>query len=188
MNETQRLETLLGGGNGGSVRLPRRDAQELAQKLKVLGNPGAAARLVELLNSPGDVDLNAEEAKSLLDQIRKGASFEDLAKSHGRSPDARTGGDLGWFARGTMPKVFDEACFSLKPGQVSGIVQSSYGYHLFKLLGRRAPKKRGLDEVQKEVIRRAFLEKKAQAERQLLEQVRKSSKVQINEAALQLLR
>jgi len=130
----------------------------------------------------------AEEAKSLLDQIRKGASFEDLAKSHGRSPDARKGGDLGWFARGTMPKVFDEACFSLKPGQVSGVVQSSYGYHLFKLLGRRPPKKRSLDEVQKEVIRRAFLEKKAQAERQLLDQVRKSSKVQINEAALQLLR
>ena len=58
MNETQRLETLLGAGNGGSVRLPRRDAQELAQKLKVRGNPGAAARLVELLNSPGDVDLD----------------------------------------------------------------------------------------------------------------------------------
>jgi peptidyl-prolyl cis-trans isomerase C len=130
----------------------------------------------------------AEEAKSLLDQIRKGASFEDLAKSHGRSPDARRGGDLGWFARGTMPKVFDEACFSLKPGQVSGVVQSSYGYHLFKLLGRRPPKKRSIDEVQKEVIRRAFQEKKSQAERQLLDQVRKSSKVLINEAALQLLR
>jgi len=71
MNETQRLETLLGGGNGGSVRLPRRDAQELAQKLKVRGNPGAAARLVELLNSPGDVDLDPEEAKTLLDQLRE---------------------------------------------------------------------------------------------------------------------
>ncbi len=71
MNETQRLETLLGAGNRGSVRLPRRDAQELAQKLKVRGNPGAAARLVELLNSPGDVDLDPEEAKTLLDQLRE---------------------------------------------------------------------------------------------------------------------
>jgi peptidyl-prolyl cis-trans isomerase C/foldase protein PrsA len=67
-------------------------------------------------------------------------------------------------------------------------VQSSYGYHLFKLLGRRPAKKRSLDEVRAEVIRRAFLEKKTLAERQLLDQVRKSSKVQINEAALQLLR
>jgi outer membrane biosynthesis protein TonB len=71
MNETQRLESLLDAGNGGSVTLPRRDALELAQKLKVRGNPGAAARLVELLNSPGDVDLNPEEAKSLLEQLRE---------------------------------------------------------------------------------------------------------------------
>jgi outer membrane biosynthesis protein TonB len=71
MNETQRLESLLDAGNGGSVTLPRRDALELAQKLKVRGNPGAAVRLVELLNSPGDVDLNPEEAKSLLEQLRE---------------------------------------------------------------------------------------------------------------------
>jgi outer membrane biosynthesis protein TonB len=71
MNETQRLESLLEGGNGGNVTLPRRDALELAQKLKVRGNPGAASRLVELLNSPGDVDLNPEEAKNLLEQLRE---------------------------------------------------------------------------------------------------------------------
>ena len=71
MNETQRLESLLDAGNGGNVTLPRRDAVELAQKLKVRGNPGAAARLVELLNSPGDVDLNPEEAKSLVEQLRE---------------------------------------------------------------------------------------------------------------------
>ena len=71
MNETQRLESLLEGGNGGNVTLPRRDALELAQKLKVRGNPGAATRLVELLNSPGDVDLNPEDAKNLLEQLRE---------------------------------------------------------------------------------------------------------------------
>jgi outer membrane biosynthesis protein TonB len=71
MNETQRLESLLDAGNGGKVTLPRRDALELAQKLKVRGNPGAATRLVELLNSPGDVDLNTEEAKSMLEQLRE---------------------------------------------------------------------------------------------------------------------
>ena len=71
MNETQRLEGLLDAGNGGNVTLPRKDALELAQKLKVRGNPGAATRLVELLNSPGDVDLNPEEAKSLLEQLRE---------------------------------------------------------------------------------------------------------------------
>jgi peptidyl-prolyl cis-trans isomerase C len=130
----------------------------------------------------------AEEAKSLLDQIRAGAPFEQLARSHGRSPDAQRGGDLGWFARGTMPKPFDDACFALKPGQVSGVVQTSYGYHLFKLLGRRGPRQRKLEEVKEDVARRAFAEKQAQAERQLLEQVRKGAKVEIDEAAFSLLR
>jgi peptidyl-prolyl cis-trans isomerase C len=130
----------------------------------------------------------AEEAKSLLDQIRAGVSFEQLARSHGRSPDAQRGGDLGWFARGTMPRPFDDACFSLKPGQVSGVVQTSYGYHLFKLLGRRGPRKRSLDEVKEDVARRAFAEKQAQAERHLLEQVRKGARIEINEAAFSLLR
>jgi len=102
----------------------------------------------------------AEEAKSLLDQIRAGALFEQLARTHGRSPDAKRGGDLGWFARGTMPRQFDDACFSLK---------------------------RALDEVKEEVARRAFAEKQAIAERQLLDQVRKSANVRINEAAFALL-
>ena len=130
----------------------------------------------------------AAEAKSLLDQIRAGASFEQLARTHGRSPDAQRGGDLGWFARGTMPRQFDDACFSLKPGQVSGVVQTSYGYHLFKLLGRRGPRKRVLEDVEQDVARRAFAEKQLHAERQLLEQVRKSANVQINESAFALLR
>jgi peptidyl-prolyl cis-trans isomerase C len=130
----------------------------------------------------------ADEAKSLLDQIRKGVSFEDLARAHSRSPDSRKGGDLGWFARGMMPKAFDDACFSLKPGQVSGVVQTAYGYHLFKVLGRRGPQKRTLEQVKDEVLRRTWSEKKARAERQLLDQVRKAAHVQVNDAALALLR
>ena len=90
MNETQRLESLLAGGNGGSVTLPRRDAQELAQKLKVRGNPRAAARLVELLNSPGDVDLEAEEARSLLEQLRESGRAWVFGSSQAREPAGAT--------------------------------------------------------------------------------------------------
>jgi hypothetical protein len=71
MTDTQRLETLLAGGNGGPVVLPRKQAQELAQKLKARGETGAGAtRLAELLERPGDVELNREEASTLLDELR----------------------------------------------------------------------------------------------------------------------
>jgi len=71
MTETQRLESLLAGGEGGSVTLPRQDARELAQKLKARGETGAGTtRLAELLDRPGDVELNREEATDLLEELR----------------------------------------------------------------------------------------------------------------------
>ena len=70
MTETQRLESLLAGGEGGSVTLPRQDARELAQKLKARGEADAAASLSEKLDAPGDVSLAPDEARSLLEHLR----------------------------------------------------------------------------------------------------------------------
>jgi hypothetical protein len=70
MTETQRLESLLAGGEGGSVTLPRQDARELAQKLKARGEADAAATLSEKLDAPGDVSLAPDEARSLLEHLR----------------------------------------------------------------------------------------------------------------------
>jgi peptidyl-prolyl cis-trans isomerase C/foldase protein PrsA len=127
-----------------------------------------------------------EEAKSVLDQLRAGAAFDKVARQAGISPDARNGGDLGWFSKGTMPKVFDDTCFSLPAGKLSGVVASPYGYHVFKVLGRRAPRTRKFEEVKAEVERRATAEKRAQAERQLLQQLRSGAEIKIDESALAL--
>lgn len=129
-----------------------------------------------------------DEAKSALDQLRAGTPFDQLAQKLSTSPDGRTGGDLGWFPRGTMPKVFDDTCFSLGTGKISGVVASPYGYHVFKTLGRRAPRARKFDEVKAEASRRATQEKRAQAERLLLRQLRSQAEVKIDEAALAAVR
>ena len=73
-----------------------------------------------------------------------------MARQAGTSPDARGGGDLGWFSKGTMPKVFDDTCFSLQTGKLSGVVASPYGYHVFKVLGRRGPRTRKFEDVKAE--------------------------------------
>ena len=125
-----------------------------------------------------------DEAKSALDQLRAGVPFEQLAQRVSISPDGRNGGDLGWFARGTMPKAFDDTCFSLATGKVSGVVASPYGYHVFKALGRRAPRTRKFEEVKAEVERRATQEKRAAAERQLMRQLRSQAEIRIDEAAV----
>ena len=128
-----------------------------------------------------------DEAKSVLDQLRAGASFDKLARQVSTSPDGRNGGDVGWFAKGTMPKVFDDTCFTLGTGKISGVIESPYGYHVFKLLGRRPGRVKAFKEAQAEAERRATADKRAQAERQLLAQLRSSAEVKINESAFALL-
>jgi peptidyl-prolyl cis-trans isomerase C len=129
-----------------------------------------------------------DEAKSTLDQLRKGAAFDQLAQKLSISPDGKLGGDLGWFSRGRMPKAFDDACFSLGNGKISGVVASPYGFHVFKLLGRRSARQRKFEDVKRDAELRATVEKRAQAERALLAQLRASAEIKVDTSSLALLK
>jgi len=74
-----------------------------------------------------------EEANNLLLQLKEGLTdFAELAKEKSIGPSAPSGGDLGFFARGQMVKEFEDAAFSLEPGEISGVVQTQFGYHIIK--------------------------------------------------------
>jgi peptidyl-prolyl cis-trans isomerase D len=74
------------------------------------------------------------KAGQILDQLKKGADFTKLAEEDSDDPGTRDrGGDLGFFERGQMIKPFEDAAFSLKPGQLSGIVATRFGYHIIKV-------------------------------------------------------
>jgi parvulin-like peptidyl-prolyl isomerase len=87
-----------------------------------------------------EFDTKAARAKAedLLRRVRAGEDFAALAKEfsqdRGSKPD---GGDLGWFGRGMMVKPFEDAAFALKGGEVSGIVETQFGYHIIKVEERR---------------------------------------------------
>jgi peptidyl-prolyl cis-trans isomerase SurA len=73
-------------------------------------------------------------AESVLAQLRRGADFETMARRYSEDPGSKDqGGDLGWFRRGMMVQSFDRAAFSLKPGEISAVVASPFGYHIIKV-------------------------------------------------------
>lgn len=99
---------------------------------------------------PADTVEAYAKIKAISDSLAKGISFDDLAMRNSTDPGSSSkGGDLGWFSRRRWPIPFDEACFTLKLGDVSGIVRTRYGYHLIKCTGVRPPK--SFDESKQEL-------------------------------------
>ena len=124
-----------------------------------------------LFMTMGKSDEEAEEARkqadAVLEELRGGGSFEDLAKEHSEDPgNADNGGDLGWVSRGMMDPAFEEASFALKEnGEITqSPVKSEFGYHLIRLDDRQAPSVKPLSEV-REVIRDDLRAERAQSDR-----------------------
>jgi len=102
------------------------------------------------------------EALEIKKRLMEGADFAALARQRSLSPDREAGGDLGFFERGQMPKEFDETVFNMVPGEISDIVRSPYGCHIFQLIERRPPHRPSYEEVQAEV-RETMLRRKREA-------------------------
>lgn len=109
-------------------------------------------RHILIAGTDGDARAQAEK---ILEELKAGANFAQLAKE--RSADtgsAAKGGDLGLFARGRMVPEFDEAAFALKkPGDLSSIVETKFGFHILKLDARRPAGLRPYEEVREELIK-----------------------------------
>jgi len=85
------------------------------------------------------VEAARAEADSLLQLIREGSDFAELAERHSDDQgSAAMGGDVGWFRRGRMVRAFEDAAFALLDGQVSDVVETEYGFHIIKVERSRA--------------------------------------------------
>ena len=118
------------------------------------------------------VDPGADEAKkaeartkieSLQAKLKNGEDFGALAKEYSEGPSGPKGGDLGFFGRGQMVKPFEETAFSMKPGQVSGMVETRFGYHLIMVTERTPESTLSYEEV-KDRLEQYLKQQKVQAE------------------------
>ena len=78
-----------------------------------------------------------DKAKELLQMIKNGTSFGDLAKQHSMCPSGRKGGDLGWFGKGMMVKEFEDAAFNHAKGEIVGPVKTQFGWHLIQVVDQK---------------------------------------------------
>lgn len=75
-----------------------------------------------------------KEVNAILERLKKGEKFANIAKEVSLCPSRKRGGDLGIFGRGKMVKEFERAAFALQKGQISSIVRTKFGYHIIKRL------------------------------------------------------
>jgi peptidyl-prolyl cis-trans isomerase C len=116
-----------------------------------------------------------DEAKEIIEQLKKGAKFEDLAKKSKDPGSAAKGGDLGWAGAGAYVKPFSDAMVKLEKGKFSEVpVQSQYGYHVIQLEDVREAQFPPLDQL-KNQIGESIQQKQAQA---FAEELRKKAKIQ----------
>ena len=77
-----------------------------------------------------------DKCQGLIDQIKSGADFADLAKANSSCPSGAEGGHLGTFGRGQMVPEFDVACFEGEVGEVQGPIKTQFGYHIVEVTER----------------------------------------------------
>jgi peptidyl-prolyl cis-trans isomerase D len=132
--------------------------------------------------TPAQRDSVMKLAVEVRDQERAGADFAKLAAQYSQEPGAaERGGDLGYFGRGQMDGMFEQAAFALQPGQVSDVVQTAFGLHVIKVEDKRQPS----FDTSKESFRQQVLQQRvAQAEEQYLKQLTDARKLEVQEGAV----
>ena len=97
------------------------------------------------------------EANDLARQLRGGADFAALASAHNIDSTKASGGELGWISRGVMVPAFEQAVFALKPGEVSPVVRTSFGFHIVQVEEIEPAKPRPFDQVS-EIVKQRILQ------------------------------
>lgn len=124
------------------------------------------------------------KAEQLLQQLRGGGSFADIANKHSDDPSNKPGsgpakgGDLGWYKRGGgFAKPFEDAAFTLKPGEMSGLVKTQFGYHIIKVDDVRRKLPDDYEKTKTQLLETLRNQRMSDSLRALLDELRPKAKV-----------
>jgi len=103
--------------------------------------------------------------------------FEALARKFSTAPEAKNGGRMGWYEKGDLPPEMEDVVFSLAPGEISQVVKTSMGYHIFRLDQRQPQRMLGFQEVKDRIKQKLLEEKRDRALEQWIERLKKQYNV-----------
>jgi peptidyl-prolyl cis-trans isomerase SurA len=110
--------------------------------------------------SSADVGRVEADGERVLERLKAGEDFAKIAREVSRGPSAESGGELGWLKHGTIQKALEDVVFSLRDGQISGLVRAGSGIHILRVDERRKAPGRSFAEV-KEIIRDRLVSEQA---------------------------
>jgi peptidyl-prolyl cis-trans isomerase C len=140
---------------------------------------------VEPSASQNDKEKAKEKATDILKKIKAGDNFEKLADDLSDDPGSKSkGGDLGFFSRGRMVKQFEDAAFSLKPGETSGIVETQFGYHIIKVEEKKDASTEPYDAVKDKISQKLIQERVKTKVAEFLDKAMKDAKVEMHPEVL----
>ena len=122
------------------------------------------------------------KAEALLRKIKAGDDFAKLAMENSTCPSAQKGGDLGFFNHGDMVPPFEKAAFSLKPGEVSGVVETQFGYHIIKTTEHKPSKVTTFEEAKGKITEQLKQRKLAEYINKYIESLRTAANIVYSQA------
>jgi len=115
-----------------------------------------------------------DEAKQVIDELKKGGDFAEIAKKKSKDPGASDGGDLGYFTKEQMVPEFSKIAFETEPGKISDPVKSQFGWHVIKVEDKRKRKAPDFEAVKPQI--ETYVTRKAQAD--LVSKLRETAKIE----------
>jgi len=146
---------------------------------KIPAKPGAGTDAKPEPPSPAETEAAQAKAQDLLDQLHKGAKFDELAKKYSDGPSAKDGGDLSYFKRGTLAKELDDKVFAMKAGEITDVIRTKQGYVILEVSEHQAGGIPTLKEAEPRIQDALYMQKLQPALRTYLTTLREDAFIDI---------
>lgn len=175
----------------GKINVTEEDArkyyQENPKQFETPEQVRASHILIKPVFTDPNVDPNADpnEAKAkaraktedLLKQLKDGADFAELAKTHSTCPSAPQGGDLGFFPRGETTPAFEKTAFEMEIGQISDVVETEYGYHIIKVTDHNQASTTSFEQTKNDIIKQLTQKKQSEFAEEYIGSLKAGAKI-----------